>query len=108
MNTSNEILERIEVYVSKLNENQDKSENSYYKYEIEKGIKYARITQQFYFSNSNTPSGSKSAHTFVDLSNGNILKADTWNRPCKKNPRGNVMNENILSGVNKYGANYLR
>ena len=34
--------------------------------------------------------GDGSAFCFVDLSNGNILKAAGWKAPEKKNPRGNI------------------
>lgn len=48
------------------------------------GVKYARISKR---SESGQHRG---VHCFVDLANGNILKADGYKAPCKKNPRGNI------------------
>lgn len=50
------------------------------------GVKYARVSKRV-----EGPSGQhRGVHCFVDLSNGNILKADGYKGPCKKNPRGNI------------------
>lgn len=50
-----------------------------------------------------------SVFCFIDLENGNILKADGWKRPAK-GVRGNIFEENfsIGKGVSEYGAAYLR
>lgn len=51
----------------------------------------------------------RSAFGFVDLTNGDILKAASWNAPAK-HARGNVMNgvEKRRRTFTPYGINYLR
>lgn len=53
--------------------------------------------------------GGKSIHTFIDSTNGNVLKAASWKAPVKNNPRSNVLNPDFgLTGVTHFGAVYLR
>ena len=52
--------------------------------------------------------GGRSVHTFVDRTNGNILKSASWKQPETKNPRGNINNGPEGYGVTEYGAVYLR
>jgi len=52
---------------------------------------------------------SRSVHSFVDRTNGDILKAATWAAPAK-HARGSVLaatTADRLSAVSPYGANYL-
>lgn len=51
---------------------------------------------------------SASAHCFVNLENGDVLKCAGWKAPEKKNPRGNIFGDDILKGVTEYGVIYLR
>lgn len=52
---------------------------------------------------------SRSVHTFIDMTNGNILKAAGWKAPAPNGVRGNIFNENCdIQFVNHYGANYKR
>lgn len=51
---------------------------------------------------------SRSAHCFIDRTNGDILKAAGWKAPEKKNPRGNIFGADPLRGVTAYGTVYLR
>lgn len=77
------------------------------KIESEEGSKFVRIVRVV----THIPSGqtqSRSAHCFVEKSTGNILKAAGWAAPDKKNPRGNIFNQNNLEGVTQYGVVYLR
>jgi hypothetical protein len=47
-------------------------------------------------------------HCFVDVTNGDILKAVSWKAPAK-GARGNVLTYGEVSeAVSAYGANYLR
>ena len=64
------------------------------------GKKYARIVE------SNI--SQKFAFCFIDLSNGDILKAASWASPAKHS-RGNIFNKNgdIGVAVGRYGAKYL-
>lgn len=50
-----------------------------------------------------------SVWAFIDIANGDVLKAASFAQPVKKNPRSNIFSEDFgLSGVNEYGANYLK
>lgn len=68
---------------------------------IEMGRRYARIVR--------TETGhhtGRSVHCFIDVTNGDILKAASFKAPAK-HARGNIFNENALEGVGVYGAAYL-
>lgn len=45
-------------------------------------------------------------HCFIERSTGDIYKAASWSAPAK-HARGNIYSEDMLEGVNVYGANYL-
>ena len=48
-----------------------------------------------------------SVYCFVDKTNGDVLKAASWNAPAK-HARGNIFNDdNGLGGVTVYGGRYL-
>lgn len=49
---------------------------------------------------------SRSVHCFIDKESGDVFKAAGWKAPAK-HARGNIYREDILNGVNCYGANYL-
>lgn len=54
-----------------------------------------------------------SVHSFIDMSNGDILKAASWDSPERtgktKGVRGNIFSEDFgQSKVTKYGTAYLR
>lgn len=51
---------------------------------------------------------SRSAHCFVDMTNGDILKPDSWKKPAK-HARGNIFSgEPASKSVGPHGAAYLR
>ena len=50
---------------------------------------------------------SRSVYCFVDLTNGDVLKAATWKAPAK-HARGNIFANDPTAGVNVYGANYIK
>ena len=64
-----------------------------------RGPKFARIVRK----NDGEKYGS--CFCFVDLANGNILKADGWKRPAPQ-VRGNIANG--AADVTPYGAKYLK
>ena len=66
--------------------------------EISTGKRFARIIKK--------DSGT-SAYGFIDLSNGDLLKAASWKAPAM-HARGNIFNQNILSGCGPYGMAYLK
>lgn len=70
-------------------------------FRLEIGKKYAKIVCET----------TSSVHSFIDMTNGDILKAATYKAPAK-HPRGNIINistkEELLNCVDVYGAKYLR
>lgn len=55
----------------------------------------------------NDSGGSRSVYGFVDLTNGNILKAATWKAPAK-HARGNVLDASTWAKAHgPYGMSYL-
>lgn len=84
-----EILERIDQYVKMLAEINPKSRMTH---GIDwKGRKFIRITYRF--------SGQRSVHSFIDLSNGDILKAASWSQPAKNGVRGNIFSDDLGRSV---------
>lgn len=76
------------------------------------GVKYARIvaTQRYHTGTGFGLDGQRSVYCFIDLSNGDILKAAGWKAPAK-GARGNIFNENCDVGTkaNVFGEGlYLR
>lgn len=69
-------------------------------FSFEPGKKYARIVEA-----DGNNGKIRNAWCFVDLSNGNILKAAGWSAPAK-GPRGNIANG--VEDVGDYGPHYLR
>lgn len=66
--------------------------------EISIGKRFARIIK----NDSGT-----SAYGFIDLSNGDLLKAASWKAPAM-HARGNIFNQDMLSGCGPYGMAYLK
>jgi hypothetical protein len=73
----------------------------------EMGNRYVKVIKS-----DRAPDGtvtSRSVHSFVDRTNGNVLKAKSYKAPETKNPRSNIFDEDFgLSGVTAYGAVYLK
>ena len=70
---------------------------------VDYGKKYARIVK------NDQLSGSRSVHTFVNMLNGDILKAGGWSAPQKNGVRGNIFADDLgANRVNEHGANYLK
>lgn len=64
--------------------------------EVRKGRKYAKV-----FAGS-------SIHTFVNLTNGDILKAASYKAPAPNGVRGSVLDQDYgMSCVGPYGALYI-
>src|SRR4051794_7556348 len=62
------------------------------------GPKYARIVL--------TNTAQRSVYGFVDLSNGNLLKAASWASPAK-HARGNLFSATPLAGCTPHGMAYI-
>ena len=66
------------------------------------GRRYAKLVR------SNQSGSDRSVHCFVDLTNGDVLKAASWKAPAK-HARGNIHDANNgLGGVTHHGGAYLR
>lgn len=64
---------------------------------IEYGRKYARIV------------AGTSVHTFINMENGDILKAASYKAPAPNGVRGNIFADDLgMNVVGPYGALYLR
>lgn len=63
---------------------------------VDKGRKYDKIVQI---------DSSRSVHSFIEKSTGNIFKAASWNAPAK-HARGNIYN-NPEQALNGYNVRYL-
>ncbi len=95
----------IEAYIARVQQLNDEMHAEHYpnvptpRVSVENGKRYARIV----LSNGHTDR--KSVHSFVDLTNGNILKAASWKMPAK-GIRGNVAD--LTKGFNANGAQSYR
>jgi len=49
----------------------------------------------------------RSAYCFIDSTNGDVLKPDTWKKPAK-HARGNIYVGKASDAVGPYGALYLK
>lgn len=66
------------------------------------GKRYAKIIRTHVANNG------RSVHCFVDITNGDVLKAASWKAPAK-HARGNIFDEHDgLKNMNEYGPAYLR
>lgn len=107
--TKEEIVSQVAVYVSRVQELVNAQYDPKYPHmtphniTVSYGKKYAKVITKATFGSS------VSVHTFVDLENGNIMKAASWSKPAAI-PRGNIFNDNSDVGrtVSQYGAVYLR
>lgn len=71
-------------------------------YGVKWGRKYAKIV-----TGTTTSHAMRSVFCFVNRENGDILKAASWKAPAK-HARGNVLRDDRLDAVGRYGANYMR
>jgi hypothetical protein len=70
--------------------------SGYPKLETQAGKKYIRVVRDH------------SAHAFIEIATGDVLKPDGWKRPAK-HARGNIFDEsNGLQWMGPYGPAYLR
>ena len=65
-----------------------------------KGSKYIKILAE------DSGHGNRRVWGFVEKSNGDILKPESWSRPAKNN-RGNIFDEDPLLFISKYGPAYM-
>ena len=74
---------------------------------VDYGKKYAKVVKLDQLN------GSRSVHSFVDMSNGDIIKGN-WKAPVRTKAKGLAIRGNIFSDdlgsdrVNEHGPNYLR
>ena len=73
---------------------------------VMRGHRYARITVDDV--RDGKPAGQRSCFCFVDSTNGDVLKSESWKAPAK-GARGNVYTyQNVSECVTAYGAHYAR
>jgi hypothetical protein len=66
---------------------------------VELGRRYAKLIKN--------EGMSRSVHCFVDLTNGDVLKSETWKKPAK-HARGSIFSaQHGEEAVSAYGAHYL-
>lgn len=71
-------------------------------FSVDYGPRYARIVRH------DGDGQGRSVHCFVDVTNGDVLKAAGWKAPAK-HARGNIFAEDGGFGaLTPYGVNYLR
>ena len=99
------ILDRLERYVARLDElcvayYEDRFDHiEAPEIRVELGRKYAKVI--------NGRNGG-SVHTFIDLTNGNILKAASYKAPAPNGVRGNIFDDDCgMSCVGPFGALYV-
>lgn len=72
------------------------------KFMFEKGKRYWRVVAR------RDVASDKSVHSFLDTTNGDVLKAAGWKSPAK-HARGNIYKPDFgMGGVGDYGAKYMR
>lgn len=71
------------------------------------GDKYGNTLCVFYGRKYAKVERGNVVYCFIDLSNGNLLKAATYNAPAKHTRSNIYAADHGLSGVNEYGANYI-
>lgn len=71
---------------------------------LEEGKKFVRVVRAVKHGHQIT---GRSVYCFVQIDNGDILKAASWKAPAKT-ARGSVFNANMLEGCGPYGVAYLR
>jgi len=100
-----DITKQIETFCASLQNMLEKHHNKSFptlpapRVEISMGKRFARIIKK---DGSNA-----SAYGFIDLSNGDLLKAASWKAPAM-HARGNIFNQDALSGCGPYGMAYLK
>ena len=60
------------------------------------GRRYAKMVR--------TDAAQSSVHSFVDMTNGNVLKAETWKKPAK-HARGSVLGDDFGMNGSRCGQN---
>lgn len=74
--------------------------------EVSEGGRYMKVYKAEYGKDGKVIS--RSVHSFIDRTSGDVLKPETWSRPAKW-ARGNIYDaDNGLSRVSSYGPAYLR
>lgn len=74
---------------------------------VEGGPKYARVVKREVNTDGRLAKRG-SVYCFIERETGTILKAASYKAPEKKNPRGNIYDDNPVAGVTWNGTVYLR
>jgi hypothetical protein len=71
------------------------------------GKKFAKVIHSS--DPSVTHRNTKSVHSFINMQNGDIVKAGSWKAPARNGVRGNIFSaDKGARVVNQYGVNYIR
>lgn len=93
-----EFTAKLQAMITGLDEKAGNVTRQVISYEV--GKRYARLITVIYDTQ-------RSAYGFVDLTNGDLLKAAGWKSPAK-GKRGNIFAPNPLAGCTHYGMAYNR
>jgi hypothetical protein len=105
------VNERLNQYVELVNELNEKNwKLSGYTFpataptaQVEMGKRFAKIVTGHF----NQESTGKGVHTFIDMTNGDILKAASYKAPAKNGKRGNIFADDCgQSCITHHGAAY--
>lgn len=102
MNVTAEIKAAINLFVERVQAMYDAKYAATYallmspRIEVEYGNKFAKVTTTQ--RDDRRGDGQKSVYCFIDLSNGDLLKAEGWKKPAK-GKRGSILNENSDVGT---------
>ena len=73
---------------------------------VTKGRRYDRIVKED-VATEDKKNCSTSVWGFIDKTNGNILKAESWKKPSTKNTRGNIYEDERMLFCGPYGPAYM-
>ena len=82
----------IEMYLEVLT-----AKDSYYTYTVEYGRKFAKVIS---LSGGNSGTN-RSVHSFVEIANGNVIKAATWKAPQKNSDGTFSVRYNLLDAASR-------
>ena len=69
------------------------------------GKKYARV---IYEDDNTNGAGQRFVHSFVNMKNGDVLKAGGWKAPAPNGIRTNIFADDCADHVNEHGTVYLK
>jgi hypothetical protein len=71
------------------------------------GPKFVRVISQKKYG-ENQEINQKCVYCFIEISTGNIIKAQGWKAPQKNGVRGNIYKKNPIDCMDIFGAKYIK